>query len=275
MHTQLTGESYAREIVSALAVRAELLFGSNLSGVFLLGSLAHGGFAPESSDIDVALVLHEVGAATRGEVAGLRDWVASTFDAPLANRVSIFWTDTAHLESGTGQHMRLGAVDRADLLRFGVCVRGADLSRGRQPTRDELVIDGAAFAADRFTHEYVEKPAEQLLTDGPRNATKYVLFPVRLLYTLHTGKIGLNEASVQWYLREKRAYSVLVQLAFSWRQLGVAAGDDAIAELRRSGALLYAELFHELAKESAIDPTLRKLFSERAREIDARADGVA
>ena len=276
MHTQLDSESYAREIVRALALRAEQQFGSKLSGVFMLGSLAHGGFAPDSSDIDVALVLHEVDAETRGEAAQLRDWAAANFDTPLAGRVSIFWSDLAHLETGAGQHMRLGAVDRADLLAFGVCMGGTDLSdRSALPTRDELVAEGAKFAVEKFTLEYVETPAEALISGGPRQATKYVLFPVRLLYTLHSGNIGLNEAAAQWYVSGKRAYFTLVQMAFDWRQRGSVTGGAAIDEIRKFGPSLYAELFHELGNEPAISSMMREVFAERASKIDARRTMVS
>lgn len=261
MTEPIQGAVHAADIVRGVAVRAEQVFGPNFRGAFVIGSLAHGGFAPESSDIDLALVLHRVDLRTAETVAELSEWAARSFGTPLATRVSIFWCDEAHLATGRGLQMRLGAVDRADLLRSGVCVRGEDLNdRSTLPNRDELVAEAAEFSLQKFDHDYLKQSAEMLVRGGARVASKWVLFPVRLLYTLSTGDIGLNESAVKWYLARQGKSSALVELAFQWRELGVDDQQKAILALEEDGSSLYGELFAQFAVDTALNSTQRAQF---------------
>lgn len=264
-------EAHAREIVEDVAIRAEQLFGPNLQGVFVIGSLAHGGFSPESSDIDLALILKQVDSGTALTVAELREDATAHVHTPLSKRVSIFWSDTAHLRHGQGRHMRLGAVDRADLLLSGVCVRGKELSdRSTLPTRDELVTEGANFAAEKLDARHLSQSAETLVAGGARAASKYVLFPVRLLYTLHTGEIGLNAASAAWYVARGGTSAALVELALVWRDHGFHDEQQAIHAISVAGDSLYRELFAELAVEGALSVEQRRYFHARCIAEEGR-----
>lgn len=262
MREGIQSEKAARKIVELVVGRAEHVFGKNLIGVFMIGSLAHGGFAAESSDIDIALLLHQVEPGSATAVAELSKWVAECDQSPLARRVSIFWSDTAHLRDGKGQYMRLGAVDRADLLRSGVCVWGDDIAdRSTLPSRAELVVEGAQFAAQMFDEAYVLRPAAELIADGPRAASKYVLFPVRLLYTMDTGEIGLNHAAVAWYLKQGGVSSTLVSAAFAWREDGFSDEKQAVASLEKNGLKLYLELFKKLSTDPALNVAQQQTFT--------------
>ena len=73
--------------------KAEL--GPELLGIYVMGSLAHGGFCRRYSDIDIAVVT-EAGLSTR-TLARVRG-EAIAVSADLGPRLSVFWTDR-HLAS--------------------------------------------------------------------------------------------------------------------------------------------------------------------------------
>ena len=98
------------------------------------------------------------------------------------------------------------------------------------PSRVELVLEGASFARNRLREMY---PPESLLTlhhqpmlgdnagAGKKVLSKAVLFPARLLYTLETGSLGLNEEAAR-HFQVSRGGSVaaaLVQHAFDDRAI--------------------------------------------------------
>ena len=80
----------ARDFAAALAVRWHARLGDALLGVYLIGSLAHGGFSRRYSDIDVA-VITEAGLTPADFDAMRADAVA--ISSELAAKLSIFWTD--------------------------------------------------------------------------------------------------------------------------------------------------------------------------------------
>jgi len=58
-----------------------------------------------------------------------------------------------------------------------------------------------------------------LLSRGVGRLTKLVLFPVRLLFTAETGRVGANDAAVEHYLAAETAPpgASLVAAALAWR----------------------------------------------------------
>src|SRR5262245_45216772 len=64
--------------------------GDRLLGVYLLGSLAHGGFSRRYSDVDVALISSD--GLAPSELQGLTSQVATQF-LEIVQPVSIFWAD--------------------------------------------------------------------------------------------------------------------------------------------------------------------------------------
>src|SRR5262247_1173857 len=83
----------------------------DLVGIYLLGSLAHGGFSRRYSDIDIA-VITEKGLAPPA-LDALKA-AAITVSTELGPKVSVFWTDR---RCSLG---RFPPLDRADYLDHGV-----------------------------------------------------------------------------------------------------------------------------------------------------------
>ncbi|GAA2160869.1 hypothetical protein [Actinomadura napierensis] len=231
-----------QEIVRTALVQAKELLDERLLAAFAIGSLAHGGFAPLVSDVDLALVVDHADVAAAAVIDAVRqETIRHYADSPhraLAARLSIFWSDWESLADGT-EAGRFPATDRLDLLDSGVPLYGADRRPGcARPSRDELLLDSAAFAATRFAGPaYVQalKHPEGLAAEGARNVTKTVLFPVRLLYTAATGLLGRNADAARWYTAPPQPSSDLVAAAGRWRADGI---DDSAA----AGELLQREL---------------------------------
>lgn len=239
----MTGSADGERVLHAAVNAAAEVFGDQLDAAFALGSLAHGGFTPLVSDVDVALVLRSLPSADR--VATVYELVRSRHRDRLAQRLSVFWSDWPGVHHGHRGGDRLPPVDRLDLLRSGRLLHGTDRRAGAvPPSTDDLVRGAAEFATERFDAAYFDRlrSPEVLLADGVRATTKAVLFPVRFLYTRHTGRFADNDTAATWYRGPARP---LVTAALRWR-----TGDitDHAAARRLLDAHLIA-LYQEFAAD--------------------------
>lgn len=257
-----TGE----EVLHTATVVAREVFGDRLNAVFALGSLAHGGFAPVASDIDIALILQELTDDTPTQVDRVRQRSIAKASTPLAERLSIFWSDWHGVHHGPAGLARLPAVDRLDLLDHGRLLLGHDeRARATRPAVGTLVVEGAEFACARFDDAYFARLHEpdRLVADGARTVTKTVLFPIRFLYTLNTGRIGHNAHAVDWY-RSHGAYPVLADAAMSWRERGIADPAAATELLHSHLVAVYEEFFD--AYTTALDVDGHTVAADDLRE---------
>jgi hypothetical protein len=247
-----------QEIVETALARAGERLDGRLAAAFAIGSLAHGGFAPLVSDVDVALVVDRADAATAAAVDAIRqDTVqryAGTPHHTLAERLSLFWSDWESLADGS-EAGRFPATDRLDLLDSGILLYGADRRSGcARPDADALLLDSAAFAAKRFAEpDYVHalKHPAGLAEQGVRTVTKTVLFPVRLLYTAATGLLGRNDDAARWYADPPQPSSGLVTAAGRWRSGGIDDTAAAADLLQRELLPLYLHCLDRLREHTA------------------------
>ena len=215
------------EAVLEEAVRAyRAAFGTRLLAAYALGSLAHGGFSPLVSDVDLALIVAD--PVRPGDAATVQA-VAEGLDA----RLSVFWGTPLTLSGQAGG--RFPPLDRLDLLQHGRLLSGDDVRAGiPEPSRIDLLVAGAEFAlgslATEAVAEQIRRP-DVLLGQGIRHVTKLVLFPVRFLYTAETGLVGTNHAAAEHYMGPGRS---LVAAALAWR--------DSAPNHREAEALLAREI---------------------------------
>jgi hypothetical protein len=242
----------ADQVVADTVEAAETVFGTEIEALYTLGSLAHGGFAPLVSDVDVAIVLGSTGPDTANRIASVQSLVVEKATNPLSERLSVFWADWSAVRTGEGDHFRLGPVDRLDLLDSGRLLIGSDL-RGPsvRPSQQDLVLMSADLILTKFTEGYLEqlRDTEALVAGGPRALTKAILFPVRFVYTLRTGRIGLNDGSARWYAAEGLPGSALALKALEWRNDGISDVELAFQLVDADLVNLHAECLAEYAKE--------------------------
>ena len=229
-----SGAQVLRDVVRT----AGAAFGERMLACYALGSLAHGGFSPLVSDVDVALILADPGAGSDAEsVLGVADVVRGC-GSDLHSRVSLFWGTPQWLRTGVGAG-RFPPLDRLCLFEHGRLLAGEDVrDRLDRPTRSELLVAGAEFAVNLLADDVVAhapRPA-CLLAEGVRRTTKVVLFPARFLFTADTGREGTNDAAAQHYTARHRGPAAdLVEAAFRWRAGPPAAG---VAEALLDGGLV-------------------------------------
>src|SRR5258705_3267503 len=119
----------AREFARALAVRWQETLQAELLGVYIIGSLAHGGFSRRYSDIDIGAIT-ETGLS-RSALNAMRAQAASVSDM-LAPKLSIFWTDRSFSIG------RFPPLDRADYLDHAVTLMERERVAPAWPALDEV-----------------------------------------------------------------------------------------------------------------------------------------
>lgn len=243
----------AEKVLQSAVETAQQIFASRLIAAFALGSLAHGGFSPLVSDVDIALIIEDpLTTEDASKIAIIQNTVKNS-SIPLAERTSIFWGSIDSLKNKSDQG-RFPPLDKLDLIENGRLLSGKDIRNSlSKPTQAELVILGAKFAIDYLgTPEIVQellKP-ELIYQQGVRHLTKIILFPVRLLYTAITGKIGHNAEAVTYYLANNTGKkSELIEAAFQWRSNAPNDKKLAVELMQNTLIELYVQFIDEYQKQ--------------------------
>src|SRR5215510_12670434 len=125
----LAAAAAARDFARALGVKWQSQLAGEIIGLYLIGSLAHGGFSRRYSDIDVALVTE------RGlDQAGFNGLCAQALalSGELGAKVSVFFTDRG-FKSG-----RFPPLDRADYLDHAVPLMERERIAPSRPSLDDI-----------------------------------------------------------------------------------------------------------------------------------------
>ena len=159
--------------------RSGSALGERLLGVYLIGSLAHGGFSPRYSDIDLALMAE--GGLSHGDLEAHAAAAAVALSPRAAPKLSLFWADRAFddraaFRRSTGS---ITSIMRAALsASASACVRGAHRLR-----RDPRVSPRAAarqLGRSRARNSPPPPPPRCIRrTTSPISAA--LLYPARLL----------------------------------------------------------------------------------------------
>jgi hypothetical protein len=238
------------EVLKAGLAEARASFGPSVVAAYAIGSLAHGGFAADVSDVDLALVLDALDRRVDKRVEQIKRKVAASLGTSIAGRLSVFWSTWDDLARRTGRG-RFPWIDQLDLVESGVTVFGAD-GRARivlptgEDLRRRLLVESAEFMVKTLASpqhdEWLQVP-QRLVAQGRREMAKAVLFPVRFLYTLETGKAGANAAAVEHFLAgHGGAVHELVRVAMRWRDSGLETSGLDVTLLAGALPPLYLEV---------------------------------
>lgn len=284
------GFAVLREAVT----RYRAVLGDRLVAAYALGSLAHGGFSPLVSDVDLGLVLADPIEPSDVPTIGAVAEAVKAGGTALHERLSVFWA-TPDTLAGRAPGGRFPPLDRLDLLENGLLLDGTECRQGlTAPDPAELLVEGAAFALDflgpgRGTggpaasalgsltpagHELIEeiRRPELLMKHGTRHLTKTVLFPVRFLFTAATGRVGTNHAAVDYYLANSEAVApALVAAGLHWRTVPPDDEPAAVALLERELRPLYLEFIddHTTKLEDLGAAELAAAFTRWRRQLTA------
>ena len=275
--TQPTGSVSGDEVLRDVVRVAADSLGERLMAAFAMGSLAHGGFSPLVSDVDVGLILADpIQESDNDSVVGVAETVHS-IGSPLHERVSVFW-GTAESFAGRATGGRFPPLDRLCLFQHGRLLKGSDVRSGLTPPgQTELLIAGARFALEVLAEDVVAcaRQPDRLVEGGIRWTTKIVLFPARFLFTAETAQEGTNEAAVQYYSALSKAPgTALVRAAFDWRT-NPPTPEHALAMLSDDLVPLYIYYLtdHIRRLESIGESELASAFSDwRSRLLAGKRD---
>ncbi|HUK59461.1 MAG TPA: nucleotidyltransferase domain-containing protein [Stellaceae bacterium] len=190
------------------------MLGARLLGVYLIGSLAHGGFSARYSDIDVGVTTED--GVRPDELEAMRARAAAD-SRELAAKLSIFWSDRSFAMG------RFPPLDRVDYVDHAVPLVERERIRPPRPTRDEIrtYLRGQPFEAwteqvRRFSAASALQPAEH------KPYVRCLLYPARLLYSFATGAMASNDEAAA-FLAWRRIPGLdfgLVERALKCRQAG-------------------------------------------------------
>lgn len=214
----------AVQFARSLIVNWHTALGSDLLGVYLIGSLAHSGFSRRYSDVDMA-VIAEAGLSAetidrvRTEAAALSpDW---------GPKLSVFWADRRF---GIG---RFPPLDRIDYIERPVVLAERERVEPARPTMEEVraYLRGAPFAnwaerARAFAAAAALDPKDR------KPYLRALLYPARFSYAYTTGRMGSNDDAVA-FLSERPPAGLdvaSIQQALACRR--AAADPDPLFSLR-------------------------------------------
>lgn len=239
-------------VIDAAVRSARERLGAGLLSAYAIGSLAHGGFSAAVSDVDLALLTDQQGDRDVPAIAALIAADVRAGGHVLADRLSIFHAPWSAFRDPP-RDARFPAIDRYDLVHFGILVDGIDHrpTYAAAPSADEIREEAVAFALSRVTGVQLAADLRRLEDGGVKahDATKIVLWPVRLQHVCDTGHPTGNAAAVEHYVALADArHRALVRDALAWRELR-ALPDPSGALGRIAGEIhdLHAEVFGRLA----------------------------
>ena len=192
----------ANPLLKYFVESATYTFTERVISIFKFGSLGtHGDFSL-CSDVDVAVMLDAVSSTDQLAIEGIWNKIKDCGLA-YADRLSVFWSsyDPKVFAKGIG---RFPALDRLDIFN-GILLTGVDRRQELpKPEHKDLVLESAHFISSfMLTKEKLGNLIlypEIILKNGTRYLTKFVLFPVRLIFTLnHPNQIGSNKDAVDHF----------------------------------------------------------------------------
>jgi hypothetical protein len=194
--TNLCSRTEAVEFANDVAELWKQQLGQGLVGVYLIGSLAHGGFNARYSDIDMALVAEVPLEASDLSLLKRR---AAECSPNCFSRLSLFWADQAFSVG------RFPPLDKIDYIDHAVPVLE---SRRVHPARPALTEIRTYLSGEPFRNWSKEaqffSARTELNVDDHKRYLRALLYPARFWYSWETGAMGSNEFAVT-YLQDRGA----------------------------------------------------------------------
>ncbi len=223
------------ELLNALVQGLKQVLAIDLVGVYLRGSLACGGFDPDTSDVDVLVITERpVDDPTFARLSVLHEQIA-LLPNPYAQQIEIaYWDREAArtyrpgqnhptLERGAGErlkwqeHGQNWILERWTVREMGKVLYGPD----PRTLIDEITPDEMVRAVRTRLQDWAEWARDVDDPDWllPKAHKAYVVETMcRALYTLETGRLAGKPQSVQWALEHVPPdWRELVARSRDWR----------------------------------------------------------
>lgn len=238
-----TNNSEIKSLVNHITVSAKDIFNKHKVSVYIMGSLARGGFSEIASDIDLGIIL-------KGSLDGAGEKIKNVLSAThknfpsVKNNISIFWGSIESI-NGVIEAGRYPPFDRLDLIDHALLLSGQDVRKMlTRPTRKELEIASSTFSLSYLaSKERIEEFHNCLCIaeKGVVYTTKTILFPARFIYLERTGEIAGNKESFRYYMDNfKGPDAELIKYGYHWRLNSLPEDLNIVSDYLKKGlALLY------------------------------------
>lgn len=236
-----TNNSEIKSLVNFIVASAKDAFNKHDISVFIMGSLARGGFSEISSDIDLGIILNDSLDDAKVKINHILSTAHKNYPS-VKNNISIFWGSIDSI-NGVVDAGRYPPFDRLDLIDHGVLLSGKDV-RGTlvRPTKKELEIASTLFSLDYLgNQERIEEfhNCERIAEKGVVYVTKTILFPARFIYLERTGEIAGNDVSCQYYLDNFKGADVdLIDRGYFWRHNSLPKELDMVMDHLNKGLII-------------------------------------
>ena len=193
----------ARMFAGSVAAFLDAKMGANLLGVYLLGSLAHGGFNRRYSDIDIALVTESgVGQATLDAVKA----EAAAISPELVTKLSVFWSNRQFTIG------RFPPLDRVDYLDHAVALIERERVNPVRPALQDVraYLGGAPFVNWNASATHFAC-LDTLGSNERKSYLRALLYPARFIYSWMTGGMASNDDAVA-FLKQQQVPGLDVSL---------------------------------------------------------------
>ncbi len=216
-----TDNQEIKSLINDISTSVQETFGDRCTAVYIMGSLARGGFSEIASDIDIGVIIS--GCIQDSDLIEIENIQSTSVKkhASVKNNVSIFWGNIESI-NGVVDAGRYPPFDRLDLIDHALLLSGVDIRDELiKPTKKELEIASADFAlgylgsSERINEFY---NCDLISNKGTVYVTKTILFPARFIYLEKTGKIAGNDVSHQYYVDNFAGDDTeLVRNGYQWR----------------------------------------------------------
>jgi hypothetical protein len=233
-------------LIDDIRAHAQAIFKDRFGGMYLMGSLARGGFSAGVSDIDLGLILSDPLQDSDAETIAQLQSEVTNQHPKVQNSVSIFWGSIASINGQTNAG-RYPPFDRLDLIDHALLLGGTD-QRARliRPSQQELEISNVKFAldylgSDEVISEFLD--CARITDKGGLYVSKTILYPTRFIYVARTGKIAGNDVSHDYYIDNFDGPEVdLVRFGYKLRQQDLPDDKSRVTQdLQQGLAILYGK----------------------------------
>jgi hypothetical protein len=235
----IINQAYTNLLSDFISIADDIL-GEHRLAIYLMGSLARGGFSESVSDIDLGIIVYKIDSTTETYIADIVSLVKQKHPT-INNKISVFWgtIDSINKSSDSG---RYPPFDRLDLIDHAQLIKGKEIRNQLiKPSQIELEMGCCEFAL-----QYLSSPARlamfnhgsSLLNQGTTPLTKAILFPARFIYLARSNQLSTNEASAQYYVNNFSGNdALLVEKGYEWRMGNMPESQDQIITLIDNGIL--------------------------------------
>lgn len=219
------------EVLDFLARGIQDIFGEDLIGLYLTGSLSYGDFVEGRSDIDLAVVLKNPAASGKIElVSQLHSETAQKYEK-WSQRIECSYVPLAMLPStmppkeprpyvGEGKfypeafYGNEWLINKYFLYKYGMALIGPEFKTLAEPIN---VADVRQACVKDLYQEWKPKIADIDYLNNSHYQSYLVLNLCRILHTVICGEPVSKTAAASWAQKEFPQWQTLIETAANWR----------------------------------------------------------